>query len=170
MCIRDRLGEKLSSIGFEYHAPTDFAVKETVFPFMRFTGSDTTLGPEMQSTGEVMGRGTNFEEAFLKAQMAVFEDSLIRPYVFVGVMDEDKPKMVIAAKMLEELGYEILSTRGTFQVLTDQGVQRIKITSMNPSEEGNIIEYMLKKEVAMLINTTRRRKRAVGTRLSLIHI
>ncbi len=72
--------------------------------------------------------------------------------------------MVIAAKMLEELGYEILSTRGTFQVLTDQGVQRIKITSMNPSEEGNIIEYMLKKEVAMLINTTRRRKRAVGTR------
>ena len=158
------LGEKLSSVGFEYHAPTDFAVKETVFPFMRFTGSDTTLGPEMQSTGEVMGRGTNFEEAFLKAQMAVFEDSLMRPYVFVGVMDEDKPKMVIAAKMLEELGYEILSTRGTFQVLTDQGVQRIKITSMNPSEEGNIIEYMLKKEVAMLINTTRRRKRAVGTR------
>ena len=84
---------------------------------MRFTGSDTTLGPEMLSTGEVMGRGTNFEEAFLKAQMAVFEDSLDRPYVFIGVMDEDKPKMVVVAKMLEEMGYEILSTRGTFQVL-----------------------------------------------------
>ncbi|MGA1710219.1 MAG: carbamoyl-phosphate synthase large subunit [bacterium] len=158
------LGEKLSSLGFEYHAPTEYAVKETVFPFMRFTGSDTTLGPEMLSTGEVMGRGTNFEEAFLKAQMAVFEDSLNRPYVFIGVMDEDKPKMVIVAKMLEEMGYEILSTRGTFQVLKDQGVQRIQITSMDASEEGNIIEYILRKEVALLINTTRRRKRAVGAR------
>ena len=158
------LGEKLSSLGFEYHAPTEYAVKETVFPFMRFTGSDTTLGPEMLSTGEVMGRGTNFEEAFLKAQMAVFEDSLNRPYVFIGVMDEDKLKMVIVAKMLEEMGYEILSTRGTFQVLKDQGVQRIQITSMDASEEGNIIEYILRKEVALLINTTRRRKRAVGAR------
>ncbi len=158
------LGEKLSSLGFEYHAPTEYAVKETVFPFMRFTGSDTTLGPEMLSTGEVMGRGTNFEEAFLKAQMAVFEDSLNRPYVFIGVMDEDKPKMVIVAKMLEEMGYEILSTRGTFQVLKDQGVQRIQITSMDASEEGNIIEYILRKEVALLINTTRRRKRTVGAR------
>jgi carbamoyl-phosphate synthase large subunit len=111
-----------------------------------------------------MGRGTNFEEAFLKAQMAVFEDSLNRPYVFIGVMDEDKPKMVIVAKMLEEMGYEILSTRGTFQVLKDQGVQRIQITSMDASEEGNIIEYILRKEVALLINTTRRRKRAVGAR------
>jgi carbamoyl-phosphate synthase large subunit len=158
------LGEKLSSLGFEYHAPTESAVKETVFPFMRFTGSDTTLGPEMLSTGEVMGRGTNFEEAFLKAQMAVFEDSLNRPYVFVGVMDEDKPKMVIVAKMLEEMGYKILSTRGTFQVLKDQGVQRIQTTSMDASEEGNIIEYILRKEVALLINTTRRRKRTVGAR------
>ncbi|MEC8359995.1 MAG: ATP-grasp domain-containing protein, partial [SAR324 cluster bacterium] len=158
------LGEKLSSIGFEYHAPKDYAVKETVFPFMRFTGSDTTLGPEMLSTGEVMGRATNFEEAFLKAQMAVFEESLDRPYVFIGVMDEDKPKMVIVAKMLEEMGYKILSTRGTFQVLKDQGVQRIQITSMDASEEGNIIEYILRKEVALLINTTRRRKRAVGAR------
>ena len=131
---------------------------------MRFTGSDTTLGPEMLSTGEVMGRGTNFEEAFLKAQMAVFEDSLDRPYVFIGVMDEDKPKMVIVAKMLEEMGYKILSTRGTFQVLKDQGVQRIQITSMDASEEGNIVEYILRKEVALLINTTRRRKRAVGAR------
>ena len=158
------LGEKLSSIGFEYHAPKDYAVKETVFPFMRFTGSDTTLGPEMLSTGEVMGRGTNFEEAFLKAQMAVFEDSLDRPYVFIGVMDEDKPKMVVVAKMLEEMGYEILSTSGTFQVLKCQGVQRIQITSVDASEEGNIIEYILRKEVALLINTTRRRKRAVGAR------
>ena len=61
---------------------------------MRFTGSTTTLGQEMLSTGEVMGRGTNFEEAFPKAANGRFEDSLDRPYVFIGVMDEDKPKMV----------------------------------------------------------------------------
>jgi carbamoyl-phosphate synthase large subunit len=96
--------------------------------------------------------------------MAVFENSLTRPYVFIGVMDQDKPKMVAVAKMLEELGYEILATRGTFQFLQDQGVRQLRIISMDGSEEGNIIEYILRKEVALLINTTRRVKRTVGTR------
>ena len=158
------LGEKLPSLGFQYTPPQEFAVKETVFPFMRFTGSDTTLGPEMLSTGEVMGRGLSFEEAFMKAQLAVFENSLNRPYVFIGVMDGDKEKMIPVARMLEELGYEILATRGTFQMLQSNGIRQMKITSMETSEDDNIMEYILRKEVAILINTTRRRKRAVGSR------
>ncbi len=164
LATRLMLGEKLPQLGFRYQSPQHFAVKETVFPFMRFAGTDTTLGPEMQSTGEVMGRGRSFEEAFLKAQIAVFDESLGRPYVFIGVMDADKEKMIPIAKILEDLGYEILATSGTLRVLQDGGIQRVRWTSMEPEDEGNVMEYIQRKEVAMLINTTRKKKRAVDAR------
>ncbi len=167
------LGETLESLDFSYRPPARFAVKETVFPFAKFAGSDTELGPEMKSTGEVMGWGETFEEAFFKAQLAVFKDISQRGYVFIGVLDKDKPSMISVAQQLVAVGFSILATPGTFNILQEGGIENIQLTYMDVKQENNIYDYMHRKEVALVINTTKPRKRFVDhkhlRRLTLLY-
>ncbi len=158
------LGESLKEIGFRHEKPVHFSVKETVFPFVRFIGADTELGPEMKSTGEVMGRGRTVEEAYLKAQTAAMNTELGAGKVFIGVMDRDKDAIVPIARVLNEAGYRILATKGTYKTLKANGIGEILQSSMDPKNENNIFEYLIRGEIGLVINTTRPRKRWVDPR------
>ena len=111
------LGEKLSDLNYKYQPPDFFSIKETVFPFLKFAGTDTELGPEMKSTGEVMGRGMSVEEAYLKAQIAALNSDLKKAHVFIGVQDKDKSAIIDVAKQFESAGFSIFATPGTYRVL-----------------------------------------------------
>ncbi|MBF0350705.1 MAG: carbamoyl-phosphate synthase large subunit [SAR324 cluster bacterium] len=158
------LGETLEEIGFHYTTPTNFSVKETVFPFARFAGADTELGPEMKSTGEVMGRGKTFEEAYIKAQAAIYPKFLNKGYVFIGVRDLDKAAMIPLAKTLESLGFSILATPSTLKVLKDAGVVKLQETHLDYTRAESVYEYMDRNEVILLINTTQRSKSLIDPR------
>jgi len=158
------LGQKLSDIGFSYKTPESVSVKETVFPFISFSGADTELGPEMKSTGEVMGRGENLEEAFLKAQVAAYQSEIKEGHIFIGVTDQDKQGMVPAALEFQKAGRKILATEGTYKVLHKAGVTNIEKTSLDRENPDNIFDYIDRKEVALIVNTTRPRKRSVDAK------
>ena len=155
------LGASFESLNFSYKPPATFAVKETVFPFAKFAGADTELGPEMKSTGEVMGWGNTFEEAYFKAQLAVFQKIPLNGHVFIGVLDRDKPAMIPLAKELTTLGFSILATPGTLKILRQGGVPNTKVVSMDMEREQSVYEYMYRNELALVINTTHPRKRFV---------
>ncbi|MBC7157823.1 MAG: carbamoyl phosphate synthase large subunit, partial [Rhodobacteraceae bacterium] len=131
-----------------------FSVKEAVLPFARFPGVDTLLGPEMRSTGEVMGWDRTFPLAFLKAQMGA---GVVLPEggrVFVSIRDADKtPAMAEAARGLAAMGFEIVATRGTAAFLTAEGVA---CTAVNKVYEGrpNIVDRLKSDEIALVMNTT----------------
>jgi carbamoyl-phosphate synthase large subunit len=108
--------------------PPYFSVKEAVFPFIKFPGVDTILGPEMKSTGEVMGVGETFGEAFVKSQLAAGVRLPERGKVFVSVKNADKPRAVETARMLHGLGFEIVATKGTAAALASAGVRRPRST------------------------------------------
>ena len=157
------LGLNLNEISFSYEVPETVSVKETVFPFVSFSGADTELGPEMKSTGEVMGRGKNLEEAFIKAQIAAYQSEIKEGCVFIGVTDKDKQKIISAAFEFQQAGRKILATPRTFKVLQRAGVTNLKRTSLEREESGNIFEYIERKEVALIINTTHSRKRSIDS-------
>lgn len=167
------LGESLESLNFSYQAPDTFSVKETVFPFAKFAGADTELGPEMKSTGEVMGWGMSFEEAFFKAQMAVYHNLPRDGFVFIGVLDRDKEAMVPIAHNCALLGLRILATPGTFQVLKDAGVKNLVLSSMDFDREDSVFRYLERGDMGFVINTTRPRNRFVDhthlRRLTLLY-
>ncbi len=140
--------------------PDYYAVKEAVFPFAKFPGVDTLLGPEMKSTGEVMGVGRTFAEAFAKAQLGA---GVILPRggrVFISVRDSDKPRAIEVARMLSEMGFEIVATRGTKETLKQAG---IACEAVNKVAEGrpHIVDMIKNGEVNFIINTTSG-KRAVS--------
>ncbi|WP_136685905.1 carbamoyl-phosphate synthase large subunit [Falsirhodobacter xinxiangensis] len=131
-----------------------FSVKESVLPFARFPGVDTLLGPEMRSTGEVMGWDRNFALAFLKAQMGAGTHLPETGRVFLSVKDADKTEaLATAARDLLTLGFEIVATRGTASWLTAQG---IKSTQVNKVYEGrpNIVDMLKNGDIALVLNTT----------------
>ncbi len=132
--------------------PAYFSVKESVFPFVRFPGVDTILGPEMKSTGEVMGIDRDIGMAFAKSQIAAGQMVPDSGKVFMSVKDSDKPYIVALGKKFEGMGFEILSTPGTAQVLMDQG---IKVVCLPKLAEGrpNILDYIKNRNVDLLINT-----------------
>lgn len=134
-----------------------FAVKESVFPFIKFPGVDTILGPEMKSTGEVMGIDSNFKLAFLKAQIAAGNKPPGSGNVFISVRDKDKPLVVPIAKKLLKLGFNIIATDGTKTFLDSSGVQASRI---NKVKEGrpHIVDLIKNREIMMVINTTFGRK------------
>ena len=161
---RMMLGEKLSITPDDVKPLMPFAVKETVFPFAKFPGSDLLLGPEMLSTGEVMGRGETFSEAFLKSQIAAYPAGLkAKGQVFIGVADADKTAMAPLAKTLQQLGYKILATNGTKQVLDSEGVTDVVATSLTHDDANNLYEHMAAGTVALVINTTRHGKRKIDS-------
>ena len=155
------LGKSLAEIGYEFVIPNYFSVKETVFPFSKFANVDTELGPEMKSTGEVMGWGATFEEAYLKSQIAVYTRANFHGAVFIGVLDQDKEAMLPLAKQLEELGLLILATSGTYQKFKQGGVNHIEQISMNFEEENNVYLYMIENKLSFVINTTKPRQRKI---------
>lgn len=146
------VGEKLKhlnppSINLDY-----VAVKEAVFPFSRFPGSDILLGPEMRSTGEVMGIDTDFATAFYKAQLGAGSVLPMSGKVFISVRDCDKDKMVLPAKQLVQAGFTLIATKGTAEHLRKQGID---VEIINKVLEGrpNIVDLMTDKKIAMVINT-----------------
>jgi carbamoyl-phosphate synthase large subunit len=146
--------------------PPYFSVKEAVFPFIKFPGVDTILGPEMKSTGEVMGVGTGFGEAFVKSQLAAGTKLPASGKVFISVRNSDKPKVVDVARSLSKVGFTLLATRGTAQALKDAG---LAVTMVNKVTEGrpHIVDMIKNGEVAMIINTVDDKRSAVTDSYSI---
>ena len=147
-------GMTLDELGFtrEVERPY-FSVKEAVFPFLKFSGADIILGPEMLSTGEVMGLSDNFGMAFAKSQVAAGTNLPMGGTVFISVRDADKPKAVLVGKKLQELGFKILATRGTCIELIKNNVPSEFVRKVVEGRP-NIVDMMINGQVAMIINTT----------------
>jgi carbamoyl-phosphate synthase large subunit len=146
-------GRSLDDLGVKGEViPQHFSVKESVFPFNKFPGVDIILGPEMRSTGEVMGIDDTFPMAFAKAEMAANSPLPDSGTVFVSVADKDKAEIVPIARQFAELGYDLLATRGTARVLREAGVP---VTEIPKIQEGrpNLIDRMKNGEVALILNT-----------------
>ena len=133
--------------------PKHLSVKEAVFPFHRFSRADTILGPEMRSTGEVMGLDDSFPRAFAKAQLAAGNALPMGGRVFVSVRNEDKPPMADLCRRLAACGFEIVATSGTAAFLRAQSVP---VTEVRKVAEGrpNIVDKIIDKEIALVLNTT----------------
>ncbi|MEX1036595.1 MAG: carbamoyl-phosphate synthase large subunit [Sneathiella sp.] len=153
IAARVMAGESLASFDLKYRTLNHVTVKEAVFPFSRFPGVDVVLGPEMRSTGEVMGIDTDFGAAFLKSQIAAGVRLPTSGTVFVSVKDMDKAPIKDAVAKLIDLGFDIVSTGGTAKYLTEQG---LKVTRVNKVMEGrpNIVDTMKNGDIAMVFNTT----------------
>jgi len=129
------------------------AIKEAVFPFARFPGVDTILGPEMKSTGEVMGLDKDFGHAFAKSQLASGLKIPISGNVFISVRDRDKPNALVLAKSLTELGFNIVATRGTAKALEKNNIP-VKIVNKVLEGRPHIVDSMTNEEIDLIINTT----------------
>ena len=154
IAARIMAGEKLTDFDLSDTALGDhIAVKEAVFPFARFPGVDVMLGPEMRSTGEVIGLDTNFETAFAKAQLGCGADLPAKGCAFISVKDSDKEKVLDAARMLIEEGISIIATAGTASFLREQG---LNVKQVNKVQEGqpHIVDAMINGEVQLVFNTT----------------
>ena len=146
-------GKRLADFKLEPSKFKHVAVKEAVFPFARFPGVDPVLGPEMRSTGEVMGIDTDFELAFGKSQLGSGQSLPTEGTVFVSVKDSDKDRMVAPVRQLEAMGFKIIATRGTKRHLEAHG---IKCEVINKVLEGrpHIVDAMKNRDVALVFNTT----------------
>ena len=151
-------GKKLSEIGFtEEIIPKHFNVKEAVFPFNKFQGVDPILSPEMKSTGEVMGTGETFGEAFMKATIGAGEKIPKPGRAFISVRNVDKEGSVAVAKSLVKQGFSLVATGGTAAYLKEHGLE---VSLVNKVMEGrpNIIDMIKNKEIVYVVNTTEGRK------------
>ncbi len=153
VAARCMVGESLADIGFsEEIVPPYVSVKEAVFPFTKFPGFDPLLGPEMRSTGEVMGISDSFGSAFAKAQLAADNALPLDGAIFVTVNDSDKPTVVPIARRFQEMGFVLYATEGTARYLRARG---IPTRSVNKLHEGRPhgVDLMVNGEVRLLINT-----------------
>jgi len=146
--------------------PPYFSVKEAVFPFAKFPGVDTILGPEMKSTGEVMGVGQSFGEAFVKSQLAAGVKLPKGGRAFISVRDGDKAAAVEVARDLAQLGFSILATRGTASVIAEHG---ISVTPVNKVAEGrpHIVDMIKNGEVSFIVNTVEATRTAISDSRSI---
>ncbi|MQP67068.1 carbamoyl-phosphate synthase large subunit [Niveispirillum sp. SYP-B3756] len=152
VAARVMAGEKLADFKLNGPFPPHMAVKEAVFPFNRFPGVDILLGPEMRSTGEVMGLDKNFAMAFAKSQLGAGVTLPREGTVFISVRERDKPAMVPVARTLAGLGFKIIATKGTAKFLTDAG---ITVRAVNKVLEGqpHIVDEMINGAVQLVFNT-----------------
>ena len=151
-------GRKLSELGVDREVQIDhIAVKESVFPFNKFFGVDTILGPEMKSTGEVMGIDTNFGAAFWKAQLGAGQNLPFDGNVFLSVKNQDKRNVAFIAKKLSDLGFKIYATRGTAKILANSGIDT---SLVNKVSEGrpHVVDMIKNGEIHLIINTPSGRK------------
>jgi carbamoyl-phosphate synthase large subunit len=166
VAARCMVGQSLASQGIQAEVtPPYFSVKEAVFPFVKFPGVDTILGPEMKSTGEVMGVGKTFGEAFIKSQLGA-GTKLPRPggavrKVFLTVKNSDKPRAVEIARQLAEQGFDIVGTKGTAAAINAAG---IACESVNKVTEGrpHVVDMIKNNEIVMVINTVEERRNAIA--------
>jgi carbamoyl-phosphate synthase large subunit len=161
IAARCMVGQSLASQGITREiVPPYFSVKEAVFPFIKFPGVDTILGPEMKSTGEVMGVGESFAEAFVKSQLAAGVRLPKSGKVFVSVRNPDKPRAIEVARILAGLGFTLVATRGTAAALAAAGVP---VAAVNKVAEGrpHIVDMLLNDEIALVINTVEEKRSAI---------
>jgi len=156
MAARTMVGETVPSLLSTYGVKLirdHIAIKEAVFPFTRFAGIDALLGPEMKSTGEVMGLDTDFGRAFAKAQLGAGQAIPTAGTVFISVKDHDKSSMVALGRQLSAIGFEILATEGTAQAFRDAGMS---VQHVNKVKEGrpHIVDSMRNGEVHLVFNTS----------------
>ena len=161
IAARAMAGQTLTEQGItEEITPPYFSVKEAVFPFVKFPGVDTILGPEMKSTGEVMGVGTSFAEAFVKSQMAASVNLPKGGLAFISVRGQDKPQAVEVARGLISLGFKVVATRGTASAIEQAG---LAVQVVNKVTEGrpHIVDMIKNGEISLVINTVEERRNAI---------
>jgi len=147
------VGKTLHELGIFKEIETQhFAVKESVFPFNRFYGVDTILGPEMKSTGEVMGVDLDFGMAFAKSQIGAGLNLPLKGRVFISVMNKDKRSIVFVAKKLVDLGFEIVATKGTAKVLSNNGIP-VQVVFKVGEGRPDIVDRIKNGEIDLVINT-----------------
>jgi carbamoyl-phosphate synthase large subunit len=153
IAARVMAGERLADFDLKPWPQRHVAVKEAVFPFARFPGVDVILGPEMKSTGEVMGLDRDFAHAFAKSQIAAGSPIPQAGQVFVSVREHDKPAIVAIARRLVELGFSIIATRGTAAYLGREG---LTVAVINKVLEGrpHIVDALKNDEIQLVFNTT----------------
>ena len=153
LAARVMAGEKLTTFNLPTKGPSHMAVKEAVFPFKRFPGVDIILGPEMKSTGEVMGIDEDFGHAFLKSQIGAGMSLPDKGTVFVSVKDRDKAPMAELCKRLVDMGFGLMATSGTATYLTEQG---LPVKKVNKVLEGrpHCVDELLSGKIQLVINTT----------------
>ncbi|MBV6448609.1 carbamoyl-phosphate synthase large subunit [Nitrosomonas sp.] len=146
--------------------PAYYSVKEAVFPFIKLPGVDTILGPEMKSTGEVMGMGATFAEAFVKSQLATDVRLPVSGKIFISVRQSDKPHAVEIARNLAELGFTLYATRGTAAAITEAGIDVIIV---NKVAEGrpHIVDMIKNGEINLIINTVKNQSSAIKDSYSI---
>lgn len=169
VAARCMVGQSLDAQGIQGEvSPPYFSVKEAVFPFVKFPGVDTILGPEMKSTGEVMGVGKTFGEAFVKSQLGA-GTRLPRPFkadgsaagkVFLTVKNSDKPRAIEVARQLAAQGFQLVATKGTAAAISAAGVT---CESVNKVTEGrpHVVDMIKNDEIALVINTVEERRNAI---------
>jgi len=154
LAARVMAGKTLQELGIKTEIePKHIAVKESVFPFVKFPGVDTILGPEMKSTGEVMGIDDDFARAFAKAQLGAGVRLPLSGSVFLSVRDSDKKHIVSPAKKLYDNGFELVATRGTASYLQQQGIP-VKVVNKVVEGRPHIVDSIKNNEICMVINTT----------------
>ena len=153
IAARIMAGETLASFELTPPAIEHVGVKEAVFPFARFPGVDVLLGPEMRSTGEVIGLDRSFDVAFAKSQLGAGSKVPVKGTVFVSVRDADKPRIVPAVRILADLGFRVLATGGTLRLLQEEGIAAVKI---NKVLEGrpHVVDALKNGEIQLVFNTT----------------
>ncbi len=173
IAARCMVGQTLAQQGITKEVvPPFFSVKEAVFPFVKFPGVDTILGPEMKSTGEVMGVGMTFGEAFVKSQLGAGVKLPESGKVFLSVKASDKPRTVAVARDLHERGFQLCATKGTAAVIAAAG---IPVSAVNKVLEGrpHIVDMIKNHEIAMVVNTVEEKRSAIvdsrAIRTSALH-
>ncbi|MEE8044480.1 MAG: carbamoyl-phosphate synthase large subunit [Thermodesulfobacteriota bacterium] len=148
------IGKTLDELGFTQEiVPNHICVKESVFPFVKFQGVDTILGPEMKSTGEVMGIDTDIRRAFAKSQIAAGNELPLSGTAFISVKDDDKPQAYLIAKKLSELGFNIMATRGTSAYFENSGLN-CKFVKKVKEGRPHVVDHIKNGEIQLVINTT----------------
>jgi carbamoyl-phosphate synthase large subunit len=162
VAARCMVGETLAQQGVTKEVvPPYYSVKEAVFPFVKFPGVDTILGPEMKSTGEVMGVGHTFGEAFVKSQLGAGVKLPTGGAAFISVKGADKARAVECARGLHDLGFRIVATRGTGAAIAAAG---LPVTTVHKVQEGrpNVVDMMKNGEISMVINTVEEKRSAIA--------
>ncbi len=158
IAVNCMVGNSLASQNLTHvPVPDYYSVKESVFPFIKFPGVDPLLGPEMKSTGEVMGVGKTFGEAFAKGQLAAGEEFPREGNAFISVKEIDKEKAVIVAKELILLGYKLFATSGTCKVLTKAGIECERVNKVREGQP-HIVDMLKNDTIDLIVNTTEDKK------------
>ncbi|PTR04736.1 carbamoyl-phosphate synthase large subunit [Nitrosomonas nitrosa] len=169
IAARCMVGKKLVDQGvINEIQPAYYSVKEAVFPFAKLSGVDTILGPEMKSTGEVMGVGATFAEAFVKSQLATGVKLPVSGKIFISVRESDKPEAVNIAKKFAMLGFTIYATQGTAAAIAEAG---LVVNKINKVAEGrpHIVDMIKNGEICLIINTVADKRSAIQDSYSIRH-